>query len=154
MLNNITIMGRLVHSPDLRYTQSQTAVCSFSIACERDRKENGEKVTDFFDCTAWRNTAEFICNHISKGTLVIISGRLAIREWKDRDGNKRRNAEVNVENIYFAESKRKTDTDERPPMPSDADAPPEVDHEGLARLANEYPGNVQYADSKSPLPWE
>lgn len=146
MLNNVTIMGRLVRDPDLRYTQNQTPVASFSLACERDSKD---KTADFIDCTAWRHTAEFIHSYMTKGQLIVVTGRIQIRQWTDKDGNKRSAPEINVDNAYFAESKRKSDPDERPPMPSDADAPPEVDNTpplDVDALMQTFPGTVQFAD--------
>lgn len=108
MLNHITIMGRLTKDPELRRTHSGTGVASFTIACERDfaDKSSGEKETDFIDCVAWHKTAEFVDKHFSKGRMAVVSGKLQIRNWQDKDGNKRRNAEVIVENIYFADSKK------------------------------------------------
>ena len=151
MLNYIVLMGRLTKDVELRMTQNQTPVASFSVACERDTKD---KETDFIDCTAWRHTAEFIHNYMTKGQLIVVTGRLQIRQWTDNNGNKRSAPEVMVEAVYFGESKRKPDPDERPPFPGDADAPPEVDREGLAQLANAYPGHVQYADPNEKLSWE
>ena len=108
MLNHITIMGRLTRDPELRYTQSQTPVATFAVACDRDfgKDESGNKQTDFIDCVAWRNTAEFVNKYVTKGSLVVVSGRLQLRDWTDKDGNKRRSAEVVADNVYFAESKR------------------------------------------------
>ncbi len=107
MLNRITIMGRLVRDPELKYTASNTAVTSFTLAVERDF---GEKKTDFIDCVAWKQTAEFVCNYFHKGSLAVASGRLQLRDWEDQNGNKRRNAEVVVDSIYFGESKRTDDS--------------------------------------------
>ena len=143
MLNQVCLMGRLAHDPELRKTQNDTAVCSFSIACERDG--NG-KETDFLDCTAWRQTAEFVSQYFMKGSMVVVVGRLQIRKYKDRDGNNRTAPEIMVDRVYFGESKKRNDAEERPPHPTDADAPPEVDQAGLAALASAYPGNVQFAD--------
>ena len=111
MLNHITIMGRLTRDPELRRTGSGTAVASFSVAVDRDfgKNENGEKETDFIDCVAWRNTAEYISKYASKGRMVVVSGRLQIRSWTDKDGNKRRTAEVVADNCYFGDSKRDSD---------------------------------------------
>ena len=111
MLNHITIMGRLTRDPELRRTGSGTAVASFSVAVDRDfgKNENGEKETDFIDCVAWRNTAEFISKYASKGRMVVVSGRLQIRSWTDKDGNKRRTAEVVADNVYFGDSRRDSD---------------------------------------------
>ena len=106
MLNHITLMGRLVRDPELRYTQSQVPVASFTLAVDRDFAEKGQdKQTDFIDVVAWRNTANFVHQYFSKGSMAVVSGRLQIREWTDRDNNKRRNAEIVAENVYFGESK-------------------------------------------------
>ncbi len=105
MLNHITIMGRLVRNVELRYTQSNKPVANFTLAVDRDRQVDGQKLTDFIDCVAWNKTAEFVNNYFSKGSMAIVSGRLQGRDWQDQDGNKRRNWEVNVENIYFGETK-------------------------------------------------
>ena len=109
MLNHITIMGRLTRDPELRYTQSQTPVASFTLAVDRDfgSRDGGEKQTDFIDCVAWRQTAEFVSKYFTKGSMAVVSGRLQIRDWTDRDGGKRRSAEVVVDNMYFGESRRR-----------------------------------------------
>ena len=107
MLNHIVLMGRLTRDPELRYTQSQTPVASFSLAVDRDFGRGEEKQTDFIDCVAWRQTGEFVSKYFQKGSLAVVSGRLQIRDWTDRDGNKRRSAEVVVDNVYFGESKRR-----------------------------------------------
>lgn len=109
MLNHITIMGRLTRDPELRYTQAQTPVASFTLAVDRDfgGRDGAEKQTDFIDCVAWRQTAEFVNKYFSKGSMAVVSGRLQIRDWTDREGGKRRSAEVVVDNIYFGESKRR-----------------------------------------------
>ena len=108
MLNHITIMGRLVRDPELRRTGSGVAVASFTVAVDRDfgKNENGEKKTDFIDCVAWRQTGEFISKYFQKGRMIVVDGRLELRDWTDKDGNKRRSAEVNVNNAYFGDSKR------------------------------------------------
>ena len=110
MLNHITIMGRLVRDPELRYTQTGTPVASFTLAVDRDYggKDGGEKQTDFIDCVAWRHTGEFAAKYFTKGSMAVAAGRLQIRDWTDKEGNKRRNAEVLVENIYFGSSKKDT----------------------------------------------
>ena len=107
MLNHIVIMGRLVRDPELRRTGSGVAVTSFTLAVDRDfgKNENGEKETDFIDCTAWRQTGEFVSKYFSKGRMAVASGRLQIRNWTDKDGNKRRSAEVVADNVYFGDSK-------------------------------------------------
>ena len=106
MLNHITIMGRLTKDPELRRTGSGIAVTSFTLAVDRDFKaDNGEKETDFIDCVAWRQTGEFVGKYFAKGRMAVVSGRLQIRSWTDKDGNKRRTAEVVVDNVYFGDSK-------------------------------------------------
>ena len=107
MLNKIILMGRLTRDPELRRTGSGTAVTSFSLAVDHDFKsQSGEKETDFIDIVAWRNTAEFVSKYFAKGRMAVVEGRLQIREWKDRDGNNRRTAEVVADNVYFGDSKR------------------------------------------------
>ena len=108
MLNHITIMGRLTRDPELRRTGSGTAVASFTLAVERDfaPKDGGEKETDFIECTAWKHTAEFVSKHFSKGRMAVVSGRLQMRKWTDKDGNKRVSAEVVADNVYFGDSKK------------------------------------------------
>lgn len=108
MLNRIIIMGRMVRDPELRTTQSGTPVTSFTLAVDRDFKsrDSGEKSTDFVDVVAWKQTAEFVCKYFAKGRMAIAEGRLQIREWKDKDGNNRRTAEVVADNVYFGDSKR------------------------------------------------
>lgn len=107
MLNRTIIMGRLTKSPELRRTASGVSVVSFTIACERDfkDKQSGEKVTDFIDVVAWRQTAEFVNQYFDKGRMAIVEGRLQIRDWKDKDGNNRRSAEIVTDNVYFGDSK-------------------------------------------------
>ena len=108
MLNHITIMGRLTRDPELRRTGSGIAVASFTLAVDRDfgKNENGERETDFIDCVAWRQTGEFVSKYFTKGRMAVVSGRLQIRSWTDKDGNKRRTAEVVADNVYFGDSKR------------------------------------------------
>ena len=108
MLNHITIMGRLVRDPEMRRTGSGVAVTSFTVAVDRDfgKNENGERETDFIDCVAWRQTGEFVAKYFAKGRMAVVSGRLQIRPWTDKDGNKRRTAEVVADNVYFGDSKR------------------------------------------------
>lgn len=109
MLNHITIMGRLTRDPDLRSTQSGTPVASFTLAVDRDfvSRDSGDRQTDFIDCVAWRQTGEFVSKYFSKGSMAVVSGRLQIREWQDKEGNKRRSAEIVADNVYFGESKRR-----------------------------------------------
>ena len=108
MLNRIILMGRLTRDPELRHTQTGTPVASFSLAVDRDfkDKQTGEKATDFIDVVAWRQTAEFVSRFFTKGRLAVVEGRLQIRDWTDRDGGKRRSAEVIADNVYFGDSKR------------------------------------------------
>ena len=108
MLNHITIMGRLTRDPELRRTGSGVAVASYTVAVDRDfsGRDGGEKETDFIDCVAWRQTGEFVSKYFTKGSMIVVSGRLQIRSWTDKDGNKRRTAEVVADNCYFGESKR------------------------------------------------
>ena len=111
MLNHITIMGRLTRDPELRRTGSGVAVASFTLAVDRDfsPKDGGERETDFIDCVAWRQTGEFVSKYFTKGRMAVVSGRLQIRGWTDKDGNKRRAAEVIADNVYFGDSKRESD---------------------------------------------
>ena len=112
MLNKIIIMGRLTIDPELRRTGSGTAVTSFSLACDRDFKsQSGDKETDFIEVVAWKNTAEFVSKYFSKGRMAVVDGRLQIRDWTDKAGNKRTTAEVVAENVYFADSKRSESND-------------------------------------------
>ena len=112
MLNHIEVMGRLVRDPELRYTQSNTPVTSFTIAVDRDfgKNEAGEKQTDFIDCVAWRTTAEYISKYFTKGRMAVVTGKLQMRDWVDKNENKRRSAEVVVDNIYFGDSRRDSET--------------------------------------------
>ena len=111
MLNHITIMGRLTRDPELRRTGSGIAVASFTVAVDRDfgGRDGGEKETDFIDCVAWRQTGEFVSKYFTKGRMIVVSGRLQIRSWTDKEGNKRRTAEVVADNCYFGDSKRDSD---------------------------------------------
>lgn len=107
MLNKIFIMGRLTRDPELRRTQGGNAVTSFALAVDRDFKSaDGTKETDFIDVVAWRNTAEFAAKYFTKGRMAVVEGRLQMRDWTDKEGNKRRIAEVVADNIYFGDSKR------------------------------------------------
>ena len=112
MLNHIVIMGRLTRDPELRRTGTGVAVASFTVAVDRDfgKNENGEKETDFIDCVAWRQTGEFVSKYFTKGRMAVVSGRLQIRSWTDKDGNKRRTAEVVADNVYFGDSRRDGDS--------------------------------------------
>lgn len=110
MLNKIILMGRLTHDPELRRTQNGTAVTGFSLAVERDFKdEDGKRATDFIDIVAWRAAAEFVAKYFTKGRMAVVEGRLQLRDWTDKDGNKRRTAEVLAEHVYFGDSRRDTE---------------------------------------------
>ena len=107
MLNRIIVMGRMTRDPELRRTNSGTAVASCTVAVDRDFKsQSGEKETDFIDVVAWRNTAEFVSKYFSKGRMAVVEGRLQLRDWTDKDGNKRRTAEIVADSVYFGDSKR------------------------------------------------
>ena len=119
MLNRIILMGRLTRDPELRHTQTGTPVASFSLAVDRDFKDKstGEKSTDFIDIVAWRSTAEFVSRYFTKGRMAVVEGRLQMRDWTDRDGNKRRSAEVIADNVYFGDSKRDAEGGSYAPPP-------------------------------------
>ena len=108
MLNHIVVMGRLVRDPELRRTGSGVAVTSFRIAVDRDfvPKDGGERKADFIDCVAWRNTGEFVSKYFTKGRMIIVDGRLEMRDWTDKEGNKRTSAEIVATTVYFGDSKR------------------------------------------------
>lgn len=111
MLNKIFIMGRLTRDPELRRTQNGTAVAGFALAVDRDYKNaDGTKETDFIEVVAWRSSAEFVSKYFAKGRMAVVEGRLQIRDWQDKDGNKRRNAEVVADNVYFGDSKKEGDS--------------------------------------------
>jgi len=108
MLNQVNIMGRLVRDPEVRYTNSQIAVASFTLAVERDyTTKDGERPVDFIDCMAWRGTAEFLERYFSKGRMAVVSGQLQMRTWEDKDGNNRKSYEVVAQSVYFGDSKPK-----------------------------------------------
>ena len=144
MLNHIDLMGRLVRDPELRYTQSQLPVVSFRIAVDRDfgGRDGSEKQADFIDIVAWRSTAEFVSKYFAKGSMAVISGRLQMREWTDRDGNRRTSAEVVADNVYFGDSRRSRDDNGAPPPHGDYAAPPQRGEGG-----NSNRGNYQSFDS-------
>ena len=145
MLNQIVIMGRLTRDPELRRTGSGTAVTSFTLAVERDfaGKDNSEKETDFIDCVAWRSTGEFVDKYFKRGRMACVSGRLQIRLWTDKDGNKRRSAEVVADNVYFADSKNAAEGGNSNPAPAAAPATP----------AAAPAGNFEPLDDDSKLPF-
>ena len=131
MLNKIFIMGRLIRDPELRHTQSGTPVASFTLAVDRDfkDKQTGEKAVDFIDCVAWRNTAEFVARYFAKGRMAVAVGSLQLRDWTDKEGNKRRAAEVVADTVYFGDSRRDSGPGDgysggEPPAPSTGCAAP------------------------------
>lgn len=130
MLNVITIVGRLTKNPELRRTGSGKAVTSFTVAVDRDFTSGGEKETDFIECVAWGNTAEFVNTYFSKGRMAVVNGRLQIRKWNDRDGNKRQTAEVVANNVYFGESKNESKSESNNAAPAQFTMLDETD-EGL-----------------------
>lgn len=126
MLNHIVIMGRLTADPEVRTTPNGVSVTTFRLACDRDRKskDTGERETDFISVVAWRNTADFVAKYFSKGRMAVVEGRLQIRPYTDRDGNKRTATEVIAENVYFGDSKKdgdgpRSDYDDSGPAPAD-----------------------------------
>lgn len=130
MLNHITIMGRLTKEPEVRYTQSQTPVASFTVAVDRDYQSGGaEKQTDFINCVAWKHTAEFVQKYFHKGSMAVVDGRLQMRSYDDKGGNKRTVAEVVADSIYFGESKK---------------ANPNVDASGFSDLTEEESGEFPF----------
>lgn len=134
MLNKIFLMGRLTRDPEMKRTKSGTAVTSFSLAVDRDYKgQSGERETDFIDCTAWRNTAEFVSSYFTKGRMAVVEGRLQVKDWKDQDGNSRRSWTVVADNVYFGDSKRVSG--------SDTDAPPSGE---LRELSKEEEGGLPF----------
>ena len=125
MLNHITIMGRLTRDPELRMTQSQTQVASFTLAVDRDfgGRDGSERQTDFIDCVAWRQTAEFVSKYFQKGRMAVVSGRLQSRKWETREGEKRTSWEVVADNVYFGDSRRDGDSNESRTYTRDYEAP-------------------------------
>ncbi len=113
MLNKIVVMGRLTRDPELRRTANGVAVTSFTVAVDRDfaPKDGGERETDFIDCVAWRHTGEFVDKYFSKGSMIVVDGRLQIRNWTDKEGHKRRSAEIVAGNCYFGSAKKSGGSD-------------------------------------------
>lgn len=126
MLNKGILMGRLTRDPELRHTQSGTAVCSFTLAIDRDRKDaNGEKQTDFIECVAWNKQAEFVAQWFSKGMMAIVVGRIQSRKWQDQNGNNRTAIEINCEEVSFGETKKNRDSNSDRQNSDFADMPEE-----------------------------
>ena len=157
MLNHIVIMGRLTRDPELRRTGNGTAVAGFTVAVDRDYAAQGqEKETDFIDCVAWAQKGEFVAKYFTRGSMIVVSGRLQIRGWTDKDGNKRRSAEVNADNIYFGESKGRSEG--RPAAQNSysgygnvpAYTPPTVYQQPVQPPADEFPELLGY-DANNPF---
>ncbi len=126
MLNSVTLMGRLTRDPELRYTQKETPVASFTLAVDRDFSGKEDRQTDFIDIVAWSKTAEFVSKYFSKGSMAVVQGRLQIRDWTDRDGGKRRSAEIIADRVYFGEPKSSNNGARKP-----ADVPVSVEFEDM-----------------------
>ena len=143
MLNHIVIMGRLTRDPELRKTNSGTPVASFTVAVDRDfsGKDGGEKETDFIDCVAWRNTAEFVAKYFTKGRMIVVSGRLQLRDWTDKEGNKRRSAEIVADSCYFGDSKKDEDKPQSQPQYG---APQQTPQYGAPQGYPQYGGYQQH----------
>ena len=157
MLNHIVLMGRLTRDPELRRTGSGVAVATFALAVDRDfaNSATGEKETDFIDIVAWRNTAEFVDKYFSKGRMAVVSGRLQIRNWTDKEGNKRRSAEVIADNVYFGDSKRDSDNGFSAPSYGTAPAAPAYAPQAYAAPAAPAPASdfSMIEDDDSQLPF-
>lgn len=145
-------MGRLTRDPELRRTASAVAVTSFCLAVDRDYapKEGGEKKTDFINCVAWRQTGEFISKYFTKGRMIVVDGRLEMRDWTDKDGNKRTSAEINVQSAYFGDSKWQNGADPSAPAPAPS---LELDPPTFAYLPNSEPSEFTMLDDGEPLPF-
>ncbi|MBQ1361464.1 MAG: single-stranded DNA-binding protein [Oscillospiraceae bacterium] len=154
MLNHIVLMGRLTRDPELRYTASNVPVASFTVAVDRDygRGENGEKQTDFINVSAWRQTGEFVSKYFTKGSMIAVSGRLQIRDYTDRDGNRRTAAEVVADNVYFGDSRRRDDGDQ--PARSSYSPSGRSGSQDSVRRADPAPGAFEdLSDDDSELPF-
>ncbi len=151
MLNHIIVMGRLTRDPELRHTQTGVAVASFSIACDRDFKDKatGERTTDFIDVIAWRSAGEFVNKYFTKGRMAVVSGRLQVRDWTDKEGNKRRSAEIVAENVYFGDSKSK---EEQEP-PASAGGPVEAAGRDTFSLPGDFSPNFGEPAGENSLPY-
>ena len=147
VLNKVFIQGRMCADPELRHTQTGTAVSSFTLAVERDfkDKQTGEKATDFIDVVAWRGTAEFVSRFFSKGRMAVVVGSLQIRDWTDKEGNKRRTAEVIAESVYFGDSKRESE-----PLDKLADDAAPVSYPATAGSPGEF-SELQDDDGELPF---
>ena len=151
MLNHITVMGRLTRDPELRRTQGGVPVASFSIACDRDFKDKatGERATDFIDVVAWRSTGEFVSKYLTKGRMAVVSGRLQIRDWTDKEGGKRRSAEVVADEVYFGDSKSRENQD----PPASTGGPVEIAEGDVFSLPEGFSPNFEMPADGSKLPF-
>ena len=142
MLNVAIIMGRLTRDPELRRTNSGKPVASFTVAVDRDYAAEGqEKETDFIDCVAWNGTAEFVSKYFSKGSMIVVNGRLQLRNWTDKEGNKRRSAEILAGNVYFGESKKQDNGPRTSQNSYQGGYPPQ---QGYAPQLQNGPGGIGY----------
>ena len=138
MLNHIVLMGRLTRDPELRYTGSNIPVASFTVAVDRDFGKGEERATDFINVVAWRQTGEFVSKYFTKGRMIVVSGRLQIRSWTDKEGNKRRTAEVVADNCYFGDSnKREGDSSYSAPAAYGSYSAPAAPASDFAMLADD-----------------
>ena len=147
MLNTITIMGRLTRNPELRRTASNIPVAGFTVAVDRDYKpDGGDRETDFIDCVAWRGAGEFVAKHFVKGSMIVVSGRLQVRNWTDKDGNKRRTTEVVADNVYFGDRKA-------PAQGASDNGPEEVQNGGYSNNATSASDFAMLEDDDAQLPY-
>ena len=155
MLNHIIVMGRLTRDPELRYTQSQIPVASFTVAVDRDfqGRDGGDRQTDFIDVVAWRSTGEFVNKYFTKGSMAVVSGRLQIRDWTDRDGNKRRSAEIVADNVYFGESKKNREDSYNGAYSAPAGGAPARDSYGSFDSVPQSGGYSNLSDTDDMLPF-
>ena len=151
MLNRVTLMGRLVADPELRTTPAGVTVATIRLAVDRDfkNKQTGERETDFINVVAWRQTAEFVSRYFTKGRMAVVEGRLQIRPYTDRDGNKRSAAEVVADNIYFGDSRRDGDGGGYAPSAYSAPAQPQ----GGYSAPSEGDQFAELADDDGDLPF-
>lgn len=152
MLNHIVLMGRLTRDPELRRTGSGVAVASFTIAVDRDYsdKQSGEKETDFIDCVAWRQTGEFVSKYFSKGRMIVVSGRLQVRKWKNKDGENRYSTEVVADNCYFGDSKKESSTYDGNPSGYGMTGNPAYQEDGILPPASDF---AMLDDEDAQLPF-
>lgn len=161
MLNKAILMGRLTRDPELRHTQSNMPVCSFTLAIDRDRKgPNGERQTDFIDCVAWSRSAEFVQQWFTKGMLAIVVGRVQSRSWEDKNGNKRVSIEINCDEVSFGETKKSRESNQGGAYDSGSQVRPESSYSGAQTPAPSFDlpaGDSDFAeltdDDESDVPF-